>query len=138
MIYFAIYALMSPKAVALRGFTSRYLTIDSGVPQGSHLGPLLFILYVNDIGSSLNSSRHLVYADDTKIFKIIKTNNDCLELQRDLDSFVAYCNSNQLLLNPDKCKCITFTHKREPLQFNYNFIGKRLTRVSLVRDLGIT
>lgn len=125
------------QAVALKGYTSKFLTVPSGVPQGSHLGPLLFTLYINDIGSSFSNSSHLLYADDTKIFKIIKSPQDCLDLQADLDSFASFCTQNQLYLNPDKCHTITFSRRRNPVTYSYNINGSTLNRVTKVRDLGI-
>lgn len=132
------YIVNRSQAVALRGFISGFLPVSSGVPQGSHLGPLLFILYINDIGTCFSKSSHLVYADDTKIFRIIKSHNDCVELQEDLERFAAYCQSNQLLLNHDKCHIITFARKKQPLLFHYNFAGAFVHRVGRVRDLGVT
>lgn len=76
------------QAVVISGHCSRYRDISSGVPQGSHLGPLLFTLYINDLSDSINNSRVLMYADDTKIFRIIRDSHDSDLLQHDLDSFV--------------------------------------------------
>ena len=59
----------------------------SGVPQGSILGPTLFIMYINDVLSSIKYSELLLFADDAKLFKEISSIDDCLLLQHDIDSF---------------------------------------------------
>jgi hypothetical protein len=125
------------QAVSIKGFLSDYLYIPSGVPQGSHLGPLLFTLYINDIGNVVSSSDHLLYADDAKIYKIIKTVDDCCKLQEDINSIAAYCDNNQLFLNPDKCNIITFTRNRNPILHMYSLNNQQLNRVDKIRDLGV-
>ena len=126
------------QAVALKGYRSSFLNVPSGIPQGSHLGPFLFTLYLNDIGLCFNKSHHLLYADDTKIFKIVKCLGDCVDLQQDLLSFENYCKDNQLILNTNKCNVITFTRKHHPIIYDYKIANNNLTRVTNIRDLGIT
>lgn len=125
------------QAVVLSGLCSQYKDIPSGVPQGSHLGPLLFTLYVNDLSDSITNSRILMYADDAKIFRVIHDINDSVLLQQDLDRFVNYCNSSNLFLNTDKCFTITYTRKRNPINSNYKLCGKVLSKVNEIRDLGV-
>jgi hypothetical protein len=72
------------QAVIVEGETSTYLPVDSGVPQGSALGPSLFLYYINDIATGLDSTIRL-FVDDTIAYLVIKSNNDALTLQRDLD-----------------------------------------------------
>lgn len=125
------------QAVVLSGHCSEYKIIPSGVPQGSHLGPLLFVLYVNDITESIEHSRVLLYADDTKIFRIIRNEEDVHLLQQDIRSFEGYCAQNNLFLNPDKCFSITYTRKKNPKVHTYTLCGKNLNRVMEIRDLGV-
>lgn len=71
------------------GAASHWIKVTSGVPQGSILGPLLFILYINDIGSDLSSHTRL-FADDCTIFRDISSHQDCDSLQADLNSLFAW------------------------------------------------
>jgi hypothetical protein len=125
------------QSVVVSGFASRSKCISSGVPQGSHLGPLLFILYINDIVKLFANSNILLYADDAKIYRVIRSSSDRELLQRDLSKFEAYCRENHLFLNPDKCNIISFSRKKESSIFNYRLCNKDLVRVKEVRDLGV-
>ena len=66
----------------------RELPVNSGVPQGSLLGPILFLLFVDDLPNTVKTSRSACYADDTKIFKSIDSISDCNALQSDLNDLV--------------------------------------------------
>lgn len=125
------------QAVVLLGYQSQWMSVGSGVPQGSHLGPLLFTLYVNDITNHIQNSKLLLYADDTKIFRIVKNISDCEKLQDDLNNLVSYCEINNLFLNLDKCNVITFSKKKNVINYSYNLSGKTLNRVTEIRDLGV-
>lgn len=125
------------QAVAIKGFCSSFIPITSGVPQGSHLGPLFFNIFINDIASRFHSSSCLLYADDNKIFKVIKCVEDCRELQEDLSRLYQYCQINCLHLNIKKCNVITFSRKRHVIRFSYHINNKLLNRVNNIKDLGI-
>jgi len=75
----------------------------SGVPQGSALGPLLFISYINDMPETLSSFIYM-YADDTKVVREVTTARDCEELRADLDSIQHWSEKWQLKFNSSKCK----------------------------------
>lgn len=118
-----------------KNYNSYIYNVTSGVPQGSHLAPLLFNIYINDI-SNINSNI-LLFADDAKLFRIIKTPLDSKQLQYDLDNISNWCDNNKLYLNVSKCKIITFTRKRVSILNKYFLNGIELERVNLVKDLGI-
>ena len=82
--WFQSYLTDRRQRVTVLGVTSKPLPVCSGVPQGSILGPALFLLYVNDLLEAPTSSRAAIFADDTKIFSSIKSQNDVIALQTDL------------------------------------------------------
>lgn len=136
--WFTSYVNNRCQTVVLNGFASISSPIPSGVPQGSILGPLLFVLFINDVGKCFYHSDFLLFADDMKIFKVINSNDDFDLLQQDLNRFRSYCASNKLDLNVTKCSCITFSRSPTPLQYVYKINDQVLTRTNSVIDLGIT
>ena len=91
------------------GIMSNKNLITCGVPQGSVLGPLLFLIYINDLGNSLRYSEHLLYADDTVIFNSGTSIHDILpNLQRDLTSFGKWCSSDKLTINTKKSNYVIY------------------------------
>lgn len=123
--------------VSIGGSTSAPFCPTSGVPQGSNLGPLLFNVFVNDIMRDLKC-KSSVYADDAKLMSVIRTPDDALRLQRDLDRFAAWCSTNMLDLNPGKCKKMSFYRGRNPIITSYNIEGTTIEDVTVCRDLGVT
>lgn len=79
------------QVVRVAGVCSSPISVLSGVPQGSHLGPLLFNLLINDRSCIFEHSQFLLYADDLKMFKRISSNEDCHGLQMDLVNFERWC-----------------------------------------------
>lgn len=123
--------------VKLGSAVSRPLTITSGVPQGSNLGPLLFSLFFNDVSRGLPSNCRLFYADDLKIYTAVRDHRDTLVLQNMLDFFTAWCHCNRMTLSLDKCSTITFTYKKQPITAIYKLCGVPVQRVQRICDLGI-
>ena len=76
--------------------------MSSGVPQGTVLGPLMFLIYINDINYNIQSSVCL-FADDCVLYRVIKSPEDCRHLQEDLNHLVHWTNLWQMNLNSDKC-----------------------------------
>lgn len=110
----------------------------SGVPQGSHLGPLLFTVFVNDILSCFLNSYFLMFADDLKFYMRIQSRDDCFRLQSDLERLAHWCDLNGMDLNIRKCHLMVFGRSRTHIQFHYNIEGCPLQKVSQVKDLGVT
>ena len=87
----------------MNGAASDWKPVTSGVPQGSVLGPVLFVIYINDLPDRILSDVYL-FADDTKIFRIITSDTDRAHLQEDLCSMSKWCDQWLLKMNPEKCK----------------------------------
>lgn len=124
------------QCVKINNFLSQEFRVPSGVPQGSHCGPVLFKLFTNDVGEVLDSL-HLLFADDLKLYRAIRNTQDYLVLQHDLERLVSWSESNGLCLNPVKCSVITFSKSRNFKRFAYDINGDTLGRSSQVKDLGI-
>lgn len=122
--------------VFYNGFISSTFTPTSGVPQGSSLGPLLFILYINDLLDSLSCSV-LAYADDIKIYSTIESVNDVFHLQQNLNTIGGWCSKFNLNLNIGKCCHVTYTRKVKPIESVYTIRENALQTVKLVKDLGV-
>ena len=93
--------------------------MTSGVPQGSLLGTLLFLLFADDLSNAVETSRVACYADDTKVFKSIDSIIDCNILQSDLNNLVSWSESSGLIFNQSRCKYHRITRKRLPVQPTY-------------------
>ena len=102
------------QTVMVDGKNSRHVPVKSGVPQGNILGPLLFLIYINDIGDNITSSLKL-FADDCLLCKRTDTENDTINLQRDSDNIIKWSDRWQMGFNPTKCSVLRVTRKRIPL-----------------------
>ena len=87
--------------------TFPWTMVTSGVPQGSVLGPVLFLAYINDITTGVRSSMRL-FADDSKVYRIIYGENDEKQLQCDLNTLQKWSENWQLRFHPDKKKNVRF------------------------------
>jgi len=96
--------------VCLRGTVSDWLAVLSGVPQGSVLGPLLFLIFINDLDYGIKNWI-LKFADDTKIFGKISNVTDTVRLQEDLDRLIEWAEEWQMMFNASKCKVMHFGKK---------------------------
>ena len=88
--------------VVLNGISSPPVSVQSGVPQGTVLGPLMFLLYINDISNNIQSPLRL-FADDSLLYRVINTEQDTLQLQQDLDLLSDWAETWQLKFNVNKC-----------------------------------
>lgn len=127
--------------VSVRDSSSEWCDVLSGVPQGSVLGPLLFLVYVNDLPDSI-TSHSKTFADDTKLFRVISSLSDCRELQEDLNRIYSWTNLWLLKLNIQKCKVMNISSsRRETINHNYTMgpqdATTELAVVTEEKDLGI-
>ena len=97
--------------VRVGGQLSDEVSLTSGVPQGSVLGPLLFLAYVNDIWRNIESKIRL-FADDCIVYRKTVNNYDVEKLQTDLDRLGDWALENEMEINPSKSKSISFTTAR--------------------------
>ena len=124
--------------VIINGHFSSFTSVLSGVPQGTVLGPLLFLIFINDLPSYIFSSTIRLFADDCLIYKEIRSPNDSVALQSDLNSLQTWCDHWLLKFNVSKCSFISITNKKKPLLFQYTLSNSPLLRVSKFQYLGIT
>ena len=109
----------------------------SGVPQGTVLGPLLFLLYINDIPGQLTSACRL-YADDCILYRQIETQADASSLQNDLEVLEEWEKIWKMKLNIDKCMVLSVTLKSNPITSHYILHNQQLTPVHSAKYLGVT
>lgn len=123
--------------VNFRNTISNKIVVTSGVPQGSHIGPLLFVLFVNDVVKFIPQCNILMFADD---FKMFASGNNTLSFQilnTNMQKLCLWCSKNLLSLNVSKCSVISFTRRKSPLIFNYTLDNKEISRVYIIKDLGV-
>jgi len=124
--------------VMVAGTGSQWAPVLSGVPQGSVLGPLLFICYINDMPDTISSFIYM-YADDTKIVREVTNDRDCEELQLDLDSIQHWSEKWQIRFNSSKCKIMHLGHSSDRAEYKMidNGVEVSLDVISEEKDLGV-
>ena len=121
--------------VVVDGGVSSWKSVLSGVPQGSVLGPILFLVYINDLEEGVTSSI-LKFADDTKLFRKTKEIGDKQKVQDDIDKLVRWSEKWQMLFNVGKCKCLHTGPGNTGM--NYEMGGTILSKTVKEKDLGVT
>ncbi len=135
--WFRSYLTERTQYVVLGGSKSNGIKPTSGVPQGSILGPLLFLLFINDLPDNFTSSS-LLFADDNKIFRKIECAADGFSLQSDISSFSTWCDGNKLDFNPRKCSALSITCKPKPIDYQYYIKDALIEKEQLKKELGVT
>ena len=136
--WFADYLNGRIQRVVVDGVTSTWSPVTSGVPQGSILGPLLFVIFINDLPDVVqNGTETALYADDTKLHNTISSTDDCKCLQQSLTNLNCWSVQNNIRFNASKCKVLTITRKKTPVTYDYKLGTKSLTRVDSEKDLGV-
>ena len=124
--------------VAVNGVFSKWHGVISGVPQGSLLGAVLFVAYINTLPDGIESSDIFIFADDNTLFRNIYSDSDALLLQRDIDKMHSWSTNSLLRFHPDKCYSINICSKsKQYCHHNYKMNNKDLEKKSEIKDLGI-
>ena len=119
----------------IRGIHSDWSPDSSGVPQGTILGPILFLIYVNDKPEDVKSTIKL-FADDTKIYRELTNPNVITTLLSDLDSLDRWATDWQVEFNTKKCEVMRITHKKDKNKHSYYLSNTLLKSVYLYKDQG--
>lgn len=135
--WFRAYLNSRNQCVGIDGQRSGLLPVLSGVPQGSILGPILFLVYINDLPSCPIHSSMLLFADDTKCIKSISSFNDRDLLQADLDTTADWSATWKLLFNHSKTVKLSFGSKTCQLSTKYSVANNEILDKETHRDLGI-
>ena len=124
------------QSVVLNGTTSDAIPVTSGVPQGSVLGPLLFLAYINDLPQNVRSKVRL-FADDTAIYLSLTSADQSVTLQNDLNTLEKWELEWDMEFNPSKCQVIHVTRRKHPFPTHYTLHGVQLESVSSAKYLGV-
>ena len=120
--------------VAMNGVTSTWTAVKSGIPQGSILGPILFVIFINDLPNEV-TSKILLFADDTKLYREVGNQVDSSSLQTDLTNLTLWAEKWQLPFNQSKCAVIHLG--RNNRKVNYHMKGEEVKISTLEKDLGV-
>ena len=107
--------------VVLKGEHSEKSNVKSGVPHWTVLGPLCFLLYINDMSNNISSNLRLL-ADDTLLYGLVHNASDALHLQRDLDSLVTWVQEWQMNFHPSKCYVLCIYRIKNPILHHYTIL----------------
>ena len=122
--------------VVVDGAKSGRANVESGVPQGSVLGPLLFLLYINDLPASVGSKVRL-FADDCVLYREVRNPTDAAHLQADLDRLSEWEREWKMSFNIAKCHIMHISRSRKVIKTNYTLHNKLLETVSQATYLGV-
>ena len=114
------------QTVMLDGEASSPVNVKSGVPQGTFLGPLMFLLYINDIGTNLTNSKVKLFADDCLLYRIDDSKEDESKLQDDLTELQNWANKWQMSFNTNKCHLLSVQKKGHHVNSQYKLYGNIL------------
>ena len=124
------------QCVLLEGISSKSHHVLSGVPQGSVLAPLLFLIYIKDITESITSTIRL-YADDVLLYRVISNEADTICLQNDLFTLENWANTWQIKFNPSKCIHVAITRKKTSIKHCYQIHSQQIQQSNSAKYLGV-
>ena len=125
------------QVVVLGGISSDSVPFTSGIPQGSVLGPALFLLYINYLTDTLYSKIRL-FTDDTVLYRTITPQTDHHRLQTDTDKPTEWAMAWDMPFHPAKCLVMNISKKRHPAKFTYSLHNTDLKTTDTAKYLGIT
>ena len=133
------YLIAHHQSVVVNGTTSQAIPVISGVPQGSVLGPLLFLIYIDTIPTlHLSEGNKLsLYADDILLYKIISSTEDYVHLQYDIDQVYGWSAANLMTFNASKCKCMLVSRRRNTNNPQMYLNNHQLENVQCYKYLGL-
>ncbi|CAB4025778.1 Hypothetical predicted protein, partial [Paramuricea clavata] len=134
--WFKSFLIDRSQVVVCDGATSTPITVTSGVPQSTVLGPVLFLLYINDLAEELKSTVRL-FADDALLYCFIESDVDADSLQADLCKLEEWQDRWQMEFNSTKCKVMCITTKKNIIKKQYMFCGQILEEVEDHPYLGV-
>lgn len=136
MSWIEAYLYSRQQSVSIDDVCSSPAAVRSGVPQGSVLGPLFFLIFINDIVNQV-SVKIKLFADDCVICHRIDNPNDQMQLNEALKHIEKWCETWQMKINPTKTVLMRITRKRSPVHFNYCLNGNFLSEVKTYKYLGV-
>jgi len=130
--------------VRVNGCYSQWYRVESGIPQGSILGPILFLIYINDLLSVCRTqcpnTKIFLYADDAKVYNVVTSDEDQKNLQRVVDKVKEWCDQWLLSLNVTKCYHMSYS-SRQSIDTSYYMQQKEsaciFQKVDYIKDLGV-
>ena len=136
-----LHAFLSDRkqTVIVNGKKSKMSQVKSGVPQGTVLGPLMFLIYISDIGNNIKSSKK-IYVDDTKLKARIQTENDVEILQDDIDHLQSWAEMNNMKFNGSKFQLLRYGPNESVKEDTFYFTGdgeEIIDRFENLKDLGV-
>ena len=139
-IWFYHFLVNRTQFVRLPGGSSTDSHVISGVPQGTVLGPLLFLILMSDIDEGIVNSKIISFADDTRLYNSVSEVEDCDVLQSDLNTIYKWADANNMAFNPNKFKYVCFTPSESVSHSNVYLCPKMnlIDKVENIKDLGIT
>ena len=124
--------------VVVDGFTSSWAPVTSGVPQGSLLGPEVFVIFINDLPRALpDGTLTDLYADNTKLYGSILSYLDADKLQQALTNLYSWSLHNNINFNASKCKVLTVMRKKNPVRYDYHLGNVDLKHMNEEKDLSV-
>ncbi|CAC5377680.1 unnamed protein product [Mytilus coruscus] len=122
------------QCVIVNGTKSKTSTVLSGVPQGTVLVPILFLVHINDIAENVTSEIRL-FADDCVCYRKIKNEDDCAELQKDIDTLGNWATNWGMRFQPIKCNMMTLSRKKKITSFKYTLKNTELQFLTSIKYL---